>query len=93
MLQIDYDDSIDYMDSIMAEDITEATYPNIPDRPHSDYDPKLYIKAQTFTSQMWQDLSNEKKKAFSEYARQLHSILRQVLLYCPWKEQVTKAGQ
>ena len=72
---------MDYMEYIMDEDL-EENYPSIPNKPHKDYDPKLYIKAQTFTSQLWQSLTNEKKQEFSEYARQLHSILRQDLLYC-----------
>ena len=74
--QSDTVDNVDYMDSMLSKETTTSNYPNIPDRPHKDYDPQLYIKAQNLTSQMWRHLSNGKKQEFSEYARQLHSILR-----------------
>ena len=59
---------------------TETNILNISDKPHEGYEPIFYTKAQYFTSRLWSQLSSVQQEEFTEYAGQLHVILREKMI-------------
>ena len=59
---------------------TETNIINISDKPNEGYEPIFYTKAQYFTSRLWSQLSSLEQQEFTEYAGQLHVILREKMI-------------